>query len=83
VAIARAQHHPVIAKHDWAAIAVDRGVPHIENSHWRILDGGRLLRESSIDRIAMVYHVEVNLRTGKPDGANGFCGRIETANHDG
>jgi hypothetical protein len=73
----------VVAKRDWAAVAVDRGVPHIENSHWRILDGGRLLRESLIDRIAMVCHVEVNLGTGKPDGANGFCCRIENANHAG
>jgi hypothetical protein len=67
--IARAQHHSVIAKRDWAAVAVDRGVPHIENSHWRILDRSGLLRESSIECIAMVCHFEKNLRTGKSDGA--------------
>jgi hypothetical protein len=67
--IARAQHHSVIAKRDWAAVAVDRGVPHVENSHWRILDRSGLLRESSIDRIAMACYFEINLRTGKSDGA--------------
>jgi hypothetical protein len=73
----------MIAKRDWAAVAVDRGVPHIENSHWRILDGGRLLRESLLDRIAMACHVEVNLRTGKPNSANGICCRIEKPNRAG
>jgi len=66
VTIARAQHQPVIAKHNRAAVAVDRGVLHIENSHWRILDRGRMLRESSIDRIAPATPMA---RTGFAPGA--------------
>jgi hypothetical protein len=41
VAVARPQHQPVIAKSNRALIAVDGGVPHMENSHrpWSEMGG--------------------------------------------
>jgi hypothetical protein len=35
VAIARAQHQSMIAEHDGTIVAINRGVPHIENGHRR------------------------------------------------
>ena len=49
MAVARPQHQPVIAKANWALIAVDGGVPHMENSHRRWSEMGWKQAAAAID----------------------------------
>jgi hypothetical protein len=44
VAVARAQHQSVIAKHDRTAVTVNRGVPHVDNGHWPTFDRCKSIR---------------------------------------